>query len=308
MTNTTGDTLFNLNFNEIAEEAYERCGIEMRTGYQLRTARRSMNLLTIEWANRGINMWTIEQGEIALVTQQAIYPIPVDTIDILDGVVRQNQATQNQIDINITRISETMYLTIPNKLAYGRPIQFWVNRQTGEENATAATLASTISATDTDIPVSSTAELPSSGFIRIENEVISYMSVSGNTLQLCNRGQNGTTAASHNVAPPKIIYVQNLPSINVWPTPDAGGGPYTFVYYRMRRIQDAGSGVKIQDIPFRMLPALISGLAYHLSVKNPESADRVGLLKQIYDEQWNMASTEDREKASLRLAPRQLFW
>ena len=308
MTNTTGDTLFNLNFNEIAEEAYERCGIEMRTGYQLRTARRSLNLLTIEWANRGVNMWTIEQGEIPLVTQQPIYPIPTDTIDILDGVVRQNQATQNQIDINITRISETMYLTIPNKLAYGRPIQFWVNRQTGEENLTTATLASTISATDTDIPVSSTADLPSSGFVRIENEVISYPSISNNTLQLCARGQNGTTAVGHNVAPPKPIYNQNLSSISVWPTPDAGGGPYTFVYYRMRRIQDAGSGVKIQDIPFRMLPALISGLAYHLSVKNPEAAERVTLLKQIYEEQWNMASTEDREKASLRLAPRQLFW
>jgi hypothetical protein len=308
MSNTTGDTLFNLDFNEIAEEAYERCGIEMRTGYQLRTARRSLNLLTIEWANRGINMWTIEQGEIPLITGQGLYPIDVDTIDILDAVIRQNQATQNQIDINITRISETMYLTIPNKLALGRPIQFWVNRQTGEENATSATLAATITASDTTIPVSSTADLPSSGFIRIENEVISYASVSGNNLQLCARGQNGTTAAGHNVAPTKIIYNKNLPSITVWPTPDAGGGPYTFVYYRMRRIQDAGSGTKIQDIPFRMLPALISGLAYHLAVKNPESAERVGLLKQIYDEQWNMASTEDREKASLRLAPRQLFW
>ena len=308
MSNTTGDTLFNLNFNEIAEEAYERCGIEMRTGYQLRTARRSLNLLTIEWANRGVNMWTIEQGEIPLVTQQAIYPIPTDTIDILDAVVRQNQATQNQIDINITRISETMYLTIPNKLANGRPIQFWVNRQTGEENLSTATLAATITSSDTSIPVSSTADLPSSGFIRIENEVISYMSVSNNTLQLCNRGQNGTTAVGHNVAPTKPIYVQNLPSVNVWPTPDSGGGPYVFVYYRMRRIQDAGSGTKIQDIPFRMLPALIAGLAYHLSVKNPEAGDRVNLLKQIYEEQWNMASTEDREKASLRLAPRQLFW
>ena len=308
MSNTTGDTLFNLNFNEIAEEAYERCGIEMRTGYQLRTARRSLNLLTIEWANRGVNMWTIEQGEIPLVTQQAIYPIPTDTIDILDAVVRQNQATQNQIDINITRISETMYLTIPNKLANGRPIQFWVNRQTGEENLSTATLAATITSSDTSIPVSSTADLPSSGFIRIENEVISYMSVSNNTLQLCNRGQNGTTAVGHNVAPTKPIYVQNLPSVNVWPTPDSGGGPYVFVYYRMRRIQDAGSGTKIQDIPFRMLPALIAGLAYHLSVKNPEAGDKVNLLKQIYEEQWNMASTEDREKASLRLAPRQLFW
>ena len=126
---TTGTTDFNLPFNEIAEEAYERCGVEMRSGYQLKTARRSLNLLTIEWANRGINLWTIEQGEIPLVTGQSTYPIPLDTIDLLDTVIRQNQATTNQIDISITRISETMYLQIPNKLAQGRPIQLWVNRQ-----------------------------------------------------------------------------------------------------------------------------------------------------------------------------------
>jgi len=120
---TSGTTLFNLPFNEIAEECYERCGVEMRTGYQLRTARRSMNLLTIEWANRGINLWTIEQGEIPLVTGQVSYIIPDDTIDLLDHVIRQNEGTNNQQDINITRISETMYSTIPNKLAQGRPIQ-----------------------------------------------------------------------------------------------------------------------------------------------------------------------------------------
>lgn len=305
MANTTGTTLFNLDFNEIAEEAFERCGMEMRTGYQLRTARRSMNLLTIEWANRGINMWTIEQAEIPLVTGQALYPLPVDTIDILDGIIRQNQATSNQIDINITRISETMYLQIPNKTTQGRPIQFWVNRQSGLENPTTAQLAGNIGINDTTIPVNSTEGLASQGFIRIGNETISYASVANNELQLCNRAQNGTAASAHLTGAP--IFNQNLPSINVWPSPNAGGG-YTFVYYRMRRIQDTETGTRIEDIPFRLLPALVSGLAYHLAVKNPEAMDRVALLKQIYDEQWNMASTEDREKASLRLAPRQLFW
>jgi hypothetical protein len=305
MAYTTGTTLFNLDFNEIAEEAFERCGMEMRTGYQLRTARRSMNLLTIEWANRGINMWTIEQGQIPLVTGQSLYPLPVDTIDLLDTVIRQNQASLSQIDISITRISETMYIQIPNKTTQGRPIQLWVNRQSGLENLSTATLAATINATDTTITVSSTADLPSQGFVRIDNEVISYASVASNQLQLCNRGQNGTTSASHTSG--AAIYVQNLPSVNVWPTPDAGGG-YTLIYYRLRRIQDTETGTRIEDIPFRMLPALIAGLAYHLSVKNPEAMDRVALLKQIYEEQWNLASTEDREKASLRLVPRQTSW
>ena len=302
---TSGDTAFNLSFNEIAEEAYERCGVEMRTGYQLRTARRSMNLLTIEWASRGINLWTIEQGEIPLVTGQVAYPLPTDTIDLMDYVVRQNQATTNQIDINITRISETMYLQIPNKLAQGRPIQLWVNRQTGEENLTTAQVVGTVLASDTTITVTTTADLPSTGFVRIGSETIFYTSVYNNQLQLCARGQNGTTAAGHSNG--DLVYNQNLPSVSVWPTANAGGG-YTLVYYRLRRMQDAGSGTTIQDIPFRLLPALVAGLAYHLAIKTPEAMSRVDMLKQIYDEQWGIASTEDREKASLRLAPRQMFW
>jgi hypothetical protein len=103
------------------------------------------------------------------------------------------------------------------------------------------------------------------------------------------------------------VYVTYTPNINVWPTPNAGGG-YTFVYWRMRRIQDAGSGVQTQDMPFRLIPALVAGLSYHLSMKIPEATQRVGILKQAYEEQWNYASSEDREKASLRLAPRQMFY
>ena len=303
---TSGTTVFNLPFNEMAEEAYERCGIEMRTGYQLRTARRSLNLLTIEWANKGINLWTIEQGEILLVTGQTTYPIPADTIDLLDTVIRQNQATSNQIDISITRISETGYITIPNKLAQGRPIQLWVNRQSGEENLTTAKLDGNISSSATTISVTSTADLPSSGYVKIDSETIYYESISDNQLQLCARGQNGTTAASH--LDQAVLTNQNIPSVKVWPSPDAGGSPYTLVYYRLRRVQDAGGGTNVSDIPFRFLPALTSGLAYHLSVKVPEARDRVDMLKSIYDEQWLMASTEDRTKASLRLVPRQLFW
>jgi hypothetical protein len=219
-------------------------------------------------------------------------------------VVRQYQGTQNQQDISITRISETTYLQIPNKLAQSRPIQLWVNRQSGQENLTTAHLTSTIGASDTNIQLDSTAGLPASGFVRIDSETIFYTSVADNQLQLCARGQNGTSAASHTPLSP--IYNQNLPSVSVWPTANAGGD-YTLVYYRLRRIQDAGSGSRVQDIPFRLLPAIVAGLSYHLAVKNPEKAN-IDLLKSAYDEAWLIASTEDREKASLRLAPRQLFW
>jgi hypothetical protein len=117
---TSGNSVFNLDLNNLVEESFERCGKELRTGYDLRTARRSLNLLTIEWANRGINLWTMEQGAIPLVTGQAIYPVPNDTIQLLDTVIRQNNATTNQSDINISNIAEPTYSSIPNKLTQGR--------------------------------------------------------------------------------------------------------------------------------------------------------------------------------------------
>lgn len=232
---TTGTTAFNLDLNSLVEEAFERCGAELRTGYDLRTARRSLNLLTIEWSNRGINLWTVEQGSIPLVQGQVAYDLPADTIDLLDHVIRTGTGT-NQSDINISRISVDTYSSIPNKNAQGRPIQVWINRQSGST---------------------------------LIDGAITY------------------------------------PQINVWPTPDNAN--YTFVYWRLRRIQDAGNGANTQDIPFRFLPAMVAGLAYHLALKIPNAIERIALLKQMYDEAWQQAMDEDREKADLRIAPRQYF-
>ena len=234
---TSGTTAFNLNLNELIEESFERCGAELRTGYDLRTARRSLNLLTIEWANRGINLWTIEQGQIAMVQGQITYDLPADTIDLLEHVIR-TQTGQGQTDINISRISVDTYSTIPNKNAQGRPIQVWINRQSGA-----------------DYPVDGVA----------------------------------------------------YPNINVWPAPEQSNY-YTFVYWRLRRIQDAGTGVTAQDIPFRFLPCMVAGLAYHLSKKIPGAMERTAMLKADYEELWQQAADEDREKAALRIAPRQLFY
>lgn len=306
---TTGTTAFNLDMNDLIEEAFERCGKELRTGYDFRTARRSLNLLTIEWANRGINLWTVEQGQIQMATGQAIYPLPVDTIDLLDTVIRQNNGTSNQIDINISRIAEPTYISIPNKLAQGRPIQVWVNRQSGQENATSATLAANISATDTTITLSSVSGLASAGFIKIGSETISYPNVDPDTKQLlnCARGQNNTTAASHTSG--AAITVQNLPSINVWPTPSSPGDQYMFVYYRMRRIQDAGGGTSVQDIPFRFIPCMVAGLASQLSMKlDGVDPMRIQALKMDYEQQFQMAADEDRDKAPLRFVPRNMFY
>jgi hypothetical protein len=305
---TTGTTSFNLDVNDLIEEAFERCGLELRTGYDFKTARRSLNLLTIEWANRGINLWTVEQGAIPLVTGQATYPIPVDTIDLMDMVIRQNNGVQsNQIDINISRIAEPTYMSLPNKLAQGRPIQVWINRQSGQTNPTTVVLTANVTSTATTIDVSDATKLASAGFIQIDSETISYPNVSGNQLINCARGQNGTTATSHLTA--AAVSVQNLPSINIWPTPNSPGSQYTFVYYRLRRIQDAGTGIYVQDIPFRFIPCMVAGLAYQLSTKLPNvDPNRIGMLKIDYEQQFQLAADEDREKASIRIVPRNLFY
>ena len=311
MAQTTGTSVFNLNMNDLIEEAFERCGLELRTGYDFRTARRSLNLLTVEWANRGINLWTVEEGQIPLVTGQITYPLPIDTIDLLSTIVRTGSDT-NQIDINISRISEDTYSTIPNKNATGRPIQVWINRQSGNTSTSTVYLAASISASDTTITVSNVSGLAATGYVQIDNEVIMYQNIDNATNQLlnCFRGQNGTTAAQHTATtnPYNYLSIPLLPNINVWPTPNAGGN-YTFVYWRLRRIQDAGTGVTVNDIPFRFLPCMVAGLAFYLAQKVPEvDPSRVAFLQADYEKQWDLASQEDREKAPIRFVPRNMFY
>jgi hypothetical protein len=306
---TTGSTAFNLDMNDLIEEAFERCGLELRTGYDFRTARRSLNILTIEWANRGINLWTVEQGQIVMNTQQALYALPVDTIDILDASTRTNNGSQsNQTDINLSRISEPTYMTIPNKNTTGRPVQMWVNRQSGGvASAPQTTLVGGIDADDTTITLADAANLPTQGFVNIGNETIAYQNIVGNQIVNAWRGQNGTTAAAHLTG--VSVFNNQLPCINVWPTPNPPGNQYTLVYYRMRRIQDAGSGVRTQDIPFRFIPCMVAGLAYQLSVKLPGvDPGRIPMLKAEYEQQFQLAAEEDREKAAIRFVPRNLFY
>jgi len=299
---TTGTSSFNMEFTELAEEAWERAGREMRTGYDLRTARRSLNLMTIEWANRGINMWTIDTGTITLTQGLNTYALPTDTIDLLDHVIRtQANNAATQADLSITRISVSTYATIPNKLVQGRPIQVWIQRLSGETNPTTAVLDGAITSTSTTITLSSVVGLAGSGFIRLGTEDIYYTYISGLTLGGVFRGQNNTTATSQ--ADGTAVFVPQLPAVTVWPTPD-GSQQYQFVYYRMRRIQDAGAGVQTSDMNFRFLPCVVAGLAYYIAMKVPELQGRLDMLKRIYDEQYALAAQEDREKATLRLAPR----
>jgi hypothetical protein len=225
---TSGVANFNLDLSEIVEEAFERAGGELRTGYDLRTARRSLNLLFADWANRGINMWTFEQGTINLIPGQATYNLPADTVDLLEHVIRTGAGIEStQADLTITRISVSTYATIPNKLQQARPIQIWIERL-------------------------------------------------------------------------------DTPRVTLWPVPD-NSQTYQLVYWRMRRIQNAGDGVNTMDMPFRFIPCMVAGLAYYLALKVPGAIQRLEVLKMQYDEAWQLASGEDQEKAALRFVPRQMF-
>lgn len=234
---TTATTDFNLNLNELIEEAFERAGAELRTGYDFRTARRSLNLLFAEWANRGINLWTVEQGVANLNANQATYDLPVDTVDLLEHVIRTNAGNPDQTDIAISRITVSTYASLPNKTVTGRPIQLYINRRSGA------------------------------------------------------------------TAPGAIV---QYPQFTLWPVPDVSN-TYQLVYWRLRRMLDAGTGTNTQDIPFRFLPCLVAGLAYYVAMKIPDGFDRVPMLKQMYDEAWQQAQDEDRDRASWRVVPREMY-
>jgi hypothetical protein len=305
MANTSGAVSFNLDLTELVEEAFERAGGELRTGYDLRTARRSLNIMFADWANRGINLWTIETGTIDFVQGQNTYALPDDTIDLLEHVIRTGaNIAATQADLSITRISVSTYATIPNKIQQARPIQVWIQRYNGQTSPTGLILNGPISDTATEIPLDATVGLPAAGFVKIENEIINYSYISGNTLYNCFRGQQNTTAANHAVG--TTVYWQQVPAITVWPTPD-NAQQYQFVYWRLRRTQDAGGGVNIMDVPFRFIPCMAAGLSYYIAGKIPTGAERLPFLKAQYDEAWELAAYEDHEKAALRLVPRQAY-
>jgi len=311
MANTSGAVGFNLDLTELVEEAFERAGSELRTGYDLRTARRSLNIMFADWANRGINLWTIETGSITLVPGQNTYPLPDDTIDLLEHLIRTDaNSTSNQADLTITRISVSTYATIPNKLTQARPIQVWIQRYNGQTSPISATLTTTITSTSDSIVLNDVTGLPAAGFVKIDDEIINYGYITQDTnaitgtLYNCFRGQQNTIAVGHTAA--ATVYWQQVPAVTVWPTPD-NSQAYTFVYWRLRRTQDAGGGVNIMDVPFRFIPCMAAGLSYYIAGKIPQGMERIEMLRAQYAEAWELAAYEDHEKAALRLVPRQTY-
>ena len=219
---TSGTTTFNLDILEIVEEAFERAGTEMRTGYDLRTARRSLQIMMLEWANRGINMWTIKEATVSLVASTATYSLADDTVDVLEGIARTGTGL-NQVDYTLRRMSVSTYAQRTNKNTESRPTEYFILRG-------------------------------------------------------------------------------NRPTVTFWPVPP--DTTFTFVYWYLRRIEDIGVNTNNYDMPERFLPALVAGLAFNIALKRPALESRAPSLKILYDEQFALAATEDRDKSALRLIPR----
>jgi hypothetical protein len=215
---TSGTASFDLNIDDLVEESFERLGMRMTSGNQLKTARRSLNLLFLDWANRGLNLWTIERATLNVTQGDNELALPVDTVNVLSAVIR-DPSTSPATDISIDRISRSEYLNVPNKTVQARPAQIYVERT-------------------------------------------------------------------------------SAPKVYLYPAADSN---YTLVYYRIRRIQDAGAYTNTADVNFRFLPCLVAGLSYYLALKF--APDRVAALKQIYEEEFGRAAAEDRDTASFYIHP-----
>jgi|TARA_R100001086_G_scaffold169919_1_gene92694 hypothetical protein len=223
---TSGTYAFTLDLSDILEEAYERAGLELRSGYDYRTARRSLDLMFLEWQNRGLNLWTVQEDTQTLTAGTGRYALSSDQLDVIEASLRTDDGdADKQTDLTMSRISISQYSHLTNKLTQGRPIQYWVEKDPGAI------------------------------------------------------------------------------ALNVWPVPD-DAVTYKINYYYIQRVEDTGSPASNNvDIPSRFMPCMAAGLAYYISIKRPEASDRAPLLKQIYDEQWDLAADADRDKSSFFMVP-----
>jgi len=221
---TSGSKDFELDVADYVEEAFERCGLELRTGYDLKTAQRSLNLMLAEWANRGLNQWTIKAKTITAVKDTITYDVdsttPTSIIDVLDVFVRET-ISGTTTDVPLSKLSRAEYAHISTKTTTGKPNQYFVDKQIS-------------------------------------------------------------------------------PTITVWPAPDKNS-TYTIHVNVLVRMDDADVGSDTLEMPFRFYPCLAAGLAYYMALKR--APEKVTLLKQLYEEEFERALSQDQSRASFKVAP-----
>tara|TARA_R100000908_G_C3743436_1_gene139366 strand:- start:1 stop:696 length:696 start_codon:yes stop_codon:yes gene_type:complete len=215
---------FELDVADYVEEAFERCGLELRTGYDLKSATRSLNLMLAEWANRGLNQWTINQKSIDMVVGTTNYTIdavnPTATIDVLDVFIRETIGGDT-VDVPVSRLSRSEYANLSTKTTTGKPNQYFIDKQIS-------------------------------------------------------------------------------PTVTVWPSPDKNS-TYALKLNVLTRMDDADVGANTLELPFRFYPCLSAGLAYYMALKR--APDKVAMLKQLYEEEFERALSQDQARVSFRVAP-----
>lgn len=291
---TSGSADFNLDMAEITEEAFERCGLELRTGYDSRTARRSLNLLFADWANRGLNLWTVEQitqtmAQLSTSSAVATYPLGAITMSVAAsgsfsiGETITGGTSSATAEI-ITKPSATTFtITVPvGTFAAAETI-------TGSSSAATTTVSAAVSLVDCQSTVDILEVV-----LRRSGEDIGVTRVS--------RQEYLTTPTKTTQGRPTQVYInrQITPTLTVWPTPE--NSTDSLIYYRIRRIEDADAATNNPDIPFRFLPCLVAGLAFHISLK--KAPQRTQILKAFYEEEFERAAAQDIEHGiPLRLVP-----
>ena len=293
---TSGSVDFNLDMAEITEEAFERCGLEVRTGYDAKTARRSLNLLFAEWANRGLNLWTVEEITQSLArysTSSSIATYPIGTItatvgastDLVVGRTITGGVSGTTASVISKPSSTTITITIPSgSFTAGEAITSTASDDSG--------VSTTIAANPSLADVNATVDVL---------EAVVRRSGSDIGISRISRGAYLDTPDKSTQGRPSQFYIdrQITPTITLWPSPE--NSTDQLIYYRVKRLQDADVGVNTPDIPFRFLPCLTAGLSYYMAIKR--SPDRVQFLKALYEEEFQRAASEDSERVGLRLVP-----
>ena len=290
---TSNSTNFELDVTEYIEEAFERCGLEVRTGYDLKTAKRSLNIMLAEWANRGLNAWTIQEVSIPLATGVSIYPAGILTISV---------ASSSGFSISETLTGGTsgataLITSIPSStsLAITVPVgTFSLSESlTGSTSAVTTTASAVVDFSD----VNSTIDL------------LSVVATRDNTdYSLTRLSRDGFISIPNKATTGRVnqFFIDRVitPVIKVWPTPENNTDVLKF--NRLTRIDDVDSPINTLDVPFRFYPCLAAGLAYYLSVKR--APNKVQLLKTIYEEEFDRAMMEDRDRASFNITPSYMYF
>jgi hypothetical protein len=289
----SGSANFDLDVAEIIEEAFERCGLEARTGYDAVTARRSLNLMLADWANRGINLWTVRQfsqtvAQLSSTSAVDTYPIGAITatvgasasLSVGETITGSTSSVTAKI---ITKPSSTtLTLTVPSgAFTAGETI-------TGSSSSATTTISADPSLDD----VQNTIDILDMVVRRSGSDIAINRISRGDYLAVPDKDDQGRASQ---------FFVDRLitPTVTIWPVPE--NSTDTLIYYRLVRIDDADASVNTMEVPFRFLPSLVSGLAYCIAMKRAPA--RMPDLKMSYEEDFFRAATEDRDRTSLQLVP-----